>query len=164
VAWNAKSGGNYRERSRKDYINFLSTEYTLGNLRIDAEYRRYWRDQEVWNDMIEVRADTRGWYASAAYRVSKRLEFGGYYSQFLCKYQSGVKPPSYDTSLPGNHIYDKVLTARIDLARFWNLKLEGHFMDGYGTNQSPTGFYATDNPLGFKPKTQLLVVRTGWSF
>jgi hypothetical protein len=71
---------------------------------------------------------------------------------------------SFDTSQPGNHIYDKVVTARVDLTKFWNIKVEGHFMQGYGTNQSPDGFYATDNPQGFQPNTRLLLVRTGWSF
>jgi hypothetical protein len=28
----------------------------------------------------------------------------------------------------------------------------------------PDGFYTSDNPQGLKPKTNLLVVRTGWSF
>ena len=164
VVWTAKTNGNYQERSRRDYINFGYAEYTLGNLRLDYEMRRYWRDQMVWNDMIEVRADTRGSYISAAYRVSKRLELGSYYSRFTCKYQSGVKPPSYDTSLPGNHIYDTVMTARVDLTRFWNVKLEYHMMNGYGTNQSPAGFYATDNPAGYQPKTGLVLMRTVWYF
>jgi hypothetical protein len=164
VVWNRTYGPNYMEHSKKDYVNFGYAEYTIGNLRVDGEYRRYWRDQAVWNDMWETAADTRGWYTSATYRISKRLEVGSYYSQFLCKFKSGTKPASYNTSLPGNHIYDKVVTARVDLTKFWNIKVEGHFMDGYGTNQSPDGFYAADNPKGFQPKTNLLIVRTGWSF
>jgi hypothetical protein len=170
--WTATTGGHYKEYSKKDYSNYFYGDYTLGNLRVDSEYRRYWRDQAVWNGLWGVWADTRGWYASAAYRVSKRLEFGSYYSHFTCKWVSGglgpngptVKPPSLNTSLPGNHIYDKVVTARLDLTRFWNVKVEGHFMDGYGTNQSPDGFYDTTNTQGYKPKTSLLLIRTGWSF
>ena len=56
------------------------------------------------------------------------------------------------------------MTARVDLARFWNVKLEYHMMNGYGTNQSPAGFYATDNPAGYQPKTGLALIRTGWYF
>jgi hypothetical protein len=170
--WTSLTDGNYKEYSNKDYSNYFYGEYTIGNLRLDSEYRRYWRDQAVWNGLWDVWADTRGWYTSAAYRISKRLELGTYYSRFTCKWISGglgpngptVKPPSLDTSLPGNHIYDKVVTARFDLNRWWNVKLEGHFMDGYGTNQSPDGFYDTSNPQGYKPKTAMLMVRTGWSF
>ena len=63
------------------------------------------------------------------------------------------------------HLYDKVVTARFDLNRYWNLKIEGHFMDGYGgTWAYPSGFYTADNPQGLKPKTNLLLIRTGWNF
>ena len=172
AVWTADTGGKYWEKSKQAWSNFLYGEYTLGNLRVDSEYRRSYRNQEVWSGLWSVWADTRGYYPSAAYRFSKRFELGSYYSRFTCTWVSGglgphgptVKPPSLDTSLPGNHIYDKVVTARFDLTRAWNVKVEGHFMDGYGTNQSPDGFYATDNPLGFKPKTNLVLVRTGWSF
>ena len=44
-----------------------------------SEYRRYWRDQEIFNNMWEVQTDVRGWYVEGSYRVSKRLEFGSYY-------------------------------------------------------------------------------------
>jgi hypothetical protein len=48
--------------------------------------------------------------------------------------------PSFDISLPGNHVFDKVVTARVDLTNFWSVKVEAHFMDGYGGNRSPNGF------------------------
>jgi len=170
--WTAQTNGNYEEYSKKAYSNYFYGEYTIGNLRVDSEYRRYWRDQAVWNGLWAVWSDTRGDYTSAAYRISKRIELGAYYSRFTCKWISGgigpkgptVKPPSLDTSLPGNHIYDKVATVRFDITKFWNIKVEGHFMDGYGTNQSPDGFYDTTNTQGYKPKTNLLLIRTGWSF
>jgi hypothetical protein len=44
------------------------------------------------------------------------------------------------------------------------VKVEGHFMDGWGGTMSPNGFYTTDNPSGILPKTNLLLVRTGFSF
>jgi len=37
-------------------------------------------------------------------------------------------------------------------------------MDGYGTPYSFRGFYPLDNPAGMKPKTNMLVIRTGWNF
>ena len=162
-AWSARTLGNYEEHSNKDQSNFAYAEYSLGNLRIDGEYRRYWRDQDVWNNSYEVKADSRGWYISGAYRFSKWLELGSYYSRFSCMYlRNGV--PSFDTSLPTNHLYDKVVSARFDLGRWWNVKVEGHFMDGWGGTQSPDGFYTTDNPAGILPTTRLLLVRTGFSF
>jgi len=156
--------GKYEEHSLKDQTNLGYAEYTIGNLRLDGEYRRYWRDQIAWNGLWEVRADTRGWYTSAAYRFNKWLELGSYYSRYACMYKRGSLAASYDTSLPDHHLYDKTVTARFDLTKFWIVKVEGHFMDGYGSNQSPIGFYAPDNPQGFQPNTKLLIVRTGFSF
>lgn len=63
------------------------------------------------------------------------------------------------------HIYDKVVTARFDLNRFTNLKVEGHFIDGYGIpSQYPSGFYTADNPRGLQPTTNAVLVRTGMNF
>jgi len=137
-AWTARTNGQYEEHSKKDQTNFGYGEYTFGNLRIDGEYRRYWRDQEVWDSSYEVRADTRAWYVSGAYRFTKWLELGSYYSRFSCMYIRGSLPPSFDTSLPANHLYDKVISARFDVNRWWNFKIEGHFMDGWGVSPRPT--------------------------
>jgi hypothetical protein len=111
--------------------------------------------------------DIRGWYPAAAYRISKRLQLGTYYSRFVMDWNAIPAlnvPPDGDQSLPNRHIYDKVVTARFDLTNQWNVKVEGHFMDGYGMDLYPSGFYAPDNPGGLKPKTNLLIVRTGWYF
>jgi hypothetical protein len=101
--------------------------------------------------------DERGWYASAAYRVSKRLELGAYHSWFYPTWRE-------DRSSPAGHMFDQTVTARIDLTRFWDLKIEGHFIDGYGAPQFFRGFYPANNPAGLKPKTNLLVIRTGFNF
>jgi hypothetical protein len=164
AAWTARTHGQYEEHSKKDQTNFAYGQYTVGNLELDGEYRRYWRDQQVWDNSYEVRVDTRGWYMAAAYRISKHLALGTYYSRFDVKYVRANLAPSYDTSLPANHLYDKVISARIDLTRFWNVKVEGHFMDGWGGNQSPDGFYTQDNLQGVQPKTNMFLVRTGFSF
>jgi hypothetical protein len=77
----------------------------------------------------------------------------------------------YSPARPGlapaysGHVYDKVVTGRVDLNRFINVKVEGHFMDGYGVpGYYPSGFYQVDNPEGLKPGTNALVVRTGFNF
>ncbi len=156
--------GPSEEHSNKDQTRQFYAEYTRGNLKIDWEHRRYFRDQQVWNNLYNVWGDTRGWYLSGAYRISKRLELGSYYSHLSTVYQRGSLAPILDTDGPAGHIADKVVTARIDLTGHWNFKVEGHFMDGYNNNQYPGGFYAPDNPQGLKPKTGLLVLRTGWNF
>ena len=163
AAWYARTNGQYEEHSNKDQTNFVYGEYALGNLKVDAEYRRYWRGQEVWNNSYTVEVDTRAGYVAAAYRISRHLELGSYYSRFQVKYVRN-NVPAYDTSLPGGHLYDKVVTARVDINKWWNVKVEGHFMDGWGGTMSPDGFYTTDNPKGILPTTNLFLVRTGWSF
>jgi hypothetical protein len=70
-------------------------------------------------------------------------------------------PNQTDTSLPLHHIYDKVITARFDLTKFWNVKVEGHFMDGYVHDAYPEGFYPQVNPSGFKKNTDALVLIKG---
>jgi len=159
----------YQVSSKSDWTNQYYGEYAVGKLRFDTEYRRYFRD-EPYTSNSEASNDVRGWYVSGAYRIHKRLELGSYYSRYaITSLVSGALaaagfPDQTDTSLPANHIYDKVITARVDLNRFWNVKVEGHFMNGYGAGTYPGGFYPQVNPTGFKPNTNALVLKTSWSF
>jgi hypothetical protein len=151
------------EKSKADWTNQFYGEYTVGKLRIDCEYRRFVHDGIVDQGTIETVADVRGWYVSADYRVMKRLALGSYYSHYSITSVSGgplgdLIPDETDTRLPANHIYDKVVSARVDLNKFWNAKVEGHFMDGYGASSFPDGFYPQVNPQGFKPNTNALVL------
>ncbi len=159
----------YSEVSKADWTNHFYGQYTVGKLRIDSEYRRFVHDGIINRDALETITDVRGWYVSGAYRIIKRLELGSYYSHYSITSVSGgplsvFAPHETDTSLPGNHIYDKVITARIDVQKFWNVKVEGHFMNGYGASTYPDGFYPQVNPQGFKPNTNALVVRTSVNF
>jgi hypothetical protein len=158
----------YSEFSKADWTNQFYGEYTKGRLRIDSEYRRYWRDQ-ILNGTSESFADVRGWYVSGAYRICKRVQIGSYYSRYtIANVVTGALsvfyPSATDTNLPTGHEYDKVITGRVDLNRFWYVKVEGHFMNGYGSGPYPTGFYSQVNPQGFKPNTNALVVKTGINF
>jgi hypothetical protein len=159
----------YSEFSKADWTNQFYGEYTKGRLRIDSEYRRYWRNQEIFNGTSESFADVRGWYVSGAYRICKRLQIGSYYSRYtitnvVTGALSAFYPPATNSSLPADHDYDKVITGRVDLTRYWNVKVEGHFMNGYGSGPYPNGFYTQVNPQGFKPDTNALVVKTGINF
>lgn len=101
---------------------------------------------------------SKAFFVGAAYRVCKRLELGTYNSRFFLDQSSTPSNPNT------NHIYDQSVTARIDLASFWNVKVEGHFMNGYGDLYSARGFYLGVNPDGLKPDTNMIVVRTGVNF
>jgi hypothetical protein len=160
----------YSEFSRADWTNQYYAEYTHGKLRIDSEYRRYFRDQMIFGGTSENPDDVRGWYVSGAYRIAKRFELGSYYSRYtITSIIAGVLasegfPSQTDTSLSANHIYDKVITGRVDLKKFWNVKVEGHFMSGYGSSTYPDGFYPQVNPQGFAPNTNALLMETGFNF
>jgi hypothetical protein len=159
----------YSESSRKDWTNQFYGQYTHGKLKIDVEYRRNLRE-EVSQETSTVETDARGWYVSGAYRISKRFQVGSYYSRYtigevIGGFLAEVGVPSQtNLGLPADHIYDKVITGRVDLNRYWNVKVEGHFMDGYGSNGYPDGFYPQVNPQGFKPNTNALVIKTGINF
>ena len=160
------------ERSKADWTNQFYGEYTFEKLRIDSEYRRFVNDEDDLigdNVLLSINTDVRGWYVSGAYRLAKRLELGAYYSHYsITHLASGplaeVFPDQTDSSLPANHVYDKVVTVRLDLKKFWDVKLEGHFMNGYGSSIFPDGFYPQVNPGGFKPNTNAFVVKTGINF
>jgi hypothetical protein len=159
----------YSEASKSDWTNQFYGEYTVGRLRVASEYRRYWRNQELFGGTSESFGDVRGWYVSGAYRICKRLQIGSYYSRYTVTNSvagalSAFYPPATDTSLPDNHDYDKAITGRVDLNRYWNAKIEGHFMNGYGSGPYPNGFYTQVNPQGFKPDTNALVIKTGVNF
>ena len=157
------------ENSKADWTNQFYGEYAVGKLRIDSEYRRLLHDGIVNHGDIETITDVRGWYVSGTYRVAKRLALGSYYSRYSITTVSGGPfgfeiPEETDTSLPANHIYDKAITARVNLNKFWNVKLEAHFMNGYGASTYPDGFYPQVNPQGFKPNTSALVLKTSLHF
>jgi hypothetical protein len=150
----------YERDTLKDNMPAYYAEYTIGNFRFDAEYRKENKTTKgtaitgVWNTPTSY--DIRMGYGSAAYRICKRLEVGTYYSRYY---------PNFATpfhSLPANHLFDHDVTARIDLASFLDLKIEGHFLDGNPVGNALRGFYSQDNPDGVLPTTRLLVLRLGY--
>lgn len=141
---------------KKDDIYAYYVTYGKGNLKVDGEYRREWRVQST-NSAKDADADVRSWYISAAYRICKLLEVGSYYSRWYANWQNPTQNPS-------DRIFDPAVTARFDLTRWWNIKVEGHFMSGWGGQGTFRGFYSSLNPGGLQPDTSALVVRTGWNF
>jgi hypothetical protein len=127
---------------------------------VGPDYRRLQLDILPINVHVTPEWNARSWYVSGAYRFTPHIELGSYYSFF-------THDQNVDESLPGNHIYDKAVTARFDLKSYWTVKVEGHFIDGYGGSDSTRGFY--NFPIlgevnTMKPQTNMLLVRTGFSF
>jgi hypothetical protein len=133
-------------------------DYQASRLRVSGEWRHELSDT-VLVPAVYARNVVRSHssFAAASYRLFEKLEVGSYYSHYL-----------YDTTLPSsnpdNHIYDTAVSGRVDLNRFWNVKVEGHFIDGNGSPTLARGFYRRDNTAGFNAKTHMLVIRTGVNF
>jgi hypothetical protein len=150
-----------------DRVMAVYGDYTWGQFHAAAEYRDQTRRAELTAEIpgrpvvSRLGADEPAWFGSAAYRFSKRIEAGGYYSHY---HVSAFNQPVPQKQLGRDHIFDKVVTMRVDLAPFWIFKVEGHFMDGVGSSGQAHGFYPQDNPQGLEPTTRMLVLRTSWYF
>jgi hypothetical protein len=132
-------------------------DYQKNQIRLSAE----WRREAVSVLIPELGSpasaiDSRAWFAAASYRVNKYFEFGSYYSKY-------VTNTARSASLDDNHISGPAVTARFDLNKYWNVKVEGQFMDGTGDLSYSHGFYHRDNAT-VSPSTNLLIVRTGFNF
>lgn len=144
---------------RSDWINQFYAEYSWQKLLLDAEWRRSWDDTGT-PGANESQINTHAWYVSGAYRVTKRVQVGSYYSHYTVDF-----PIANLTPAGNGHSYDKVISGRVDINRFFNIKIEGHFIDGYGYPVvSPIGFYYANNPNGIMNDTKALVVRGGFHF
>ncbi|MEO8257865.1 MAG: hypothetical protein ABI868_11020 [Acidobacteriota bacterium] len=150
-----------------DRIAAIFAEYTYGGFHTEAEYRREKRRADIYGDIPDrpligsTGSDETAWFTSGAYRFSRWFEIGAYYGHFHVR-PVGLEDPAGG---PGrDHIDDKTVTLRFDLTRFWEIKIEGHFIDGVGNSREAHGFYPQDNPEGFTRTTNMLVVRTGFYF
>jgi hypothetical protein len=139
------------------YVTAVYGDYTHDKLRLNAEYRRNlsYYDFTLLGQTSNAQASDRGWYATISYRILPKLEVGTYHSRYYVDQPSAPGPHA-------THIFDQTVTARYDLTRWSNVKVEGHFMDGYGDLYSAHGFYLRSNPNGTQPKTNMLVVRVGF--
>jgi len=149
-------------------ITAAYADYTIGNWHFDTEFRRghYMADITTPALPFVYRWDgsNTGWFGSVAYRITKRLELGTYNSRYYVDFSSVPGSPDENPDPASHHIFDQTATARFDINRFWNVKVEGHFIDGYGDIYSAHGFYLRNNSDGLKPKTNMLVLRTGFNF
>jgi len=143
-----------------DFTNQFYGEYVHGRWRFDAEAKRYYRHHYVRNGAFDDHLNVHAWYVAGSFRVSKRLEIGSYYSRYT---MTSTFFKLFNTSLPSAHDYDKVVSGRVDFNRYWNMKVEGHFMDGYAYGPYPNGFYPQQNPA-YKPNTNALVLKTSVNF
>lgn len=141
-----------------EHITSGYADFARGKWHLSTEYRRDYNVESytLFGAGGSSNQSTKGWFGAVAYRAAKWLELGTYNSRFY------VDKPQNPADTASNHIFDQTVTARFDLTRWWNIKIEEHFMNGYGDTYSAHGFYSADNPAGLKPTTNMFVIRTGF--
>jgi len=146
----------YIQNLTYDKITATYVEYTASGFIFDGEYRmepqRANYDTSTGVQSFTTK-DTRQGYVSASYRISKWLELGAYYSRYYKNWAANHGDPA-------NHIFDQAISGRVDLKKYLDLKIEGHFMDGAMIDSSLSrGFFAISNPNGIKPQMRLFVLK-----
>jgi hypothetical protein len=138
--------------------NFYA-EYVYGNLRFAGEYRsepKIVQLNEPNGVLVQGSQDSRSGYVSLSYRFTKWLELGTYQSRYIDNWTT-------IHSDPRNHIFDQTITARFDISRMVDFKLEEHFINGAAIDGVlDHGFYAAPNPNGLAPSMHMLVARIGY--
>jgi hypothetical protein len=154
------NGGESVLKTQSAWTNQFYGQYTWKKLVLDTEYRHYYVNALANGGPYGLETDVRGWYVAGSYQIAKRITVGSYYSHY------GITvPPNLIIPVGSGLDHDKVLTARFDLNRFFNIKVEGHFMHGFGMpDDYPNGFYSIDNQQGLKPNTTALVIKTSFHF
>jgi hypothetical protein len=139
-------------------VQALFGELQHDRVRFAAEWRQEATETRLTPAIApDTTMTSRGWFASGSYRLNDRLELGAYRSNH-------VPDISLSADDDTNHIRDNAIAARVDLNKFWHVKVEGHFIDGNGNISYARGFYLRSNPTGFEPTTRMLVIRTGVTF
>jgi hypothetical protein len=157
------AGGAYTIDTPPDRVSVGYGDYNRGRWEFSSEYRSTLEDLAIRSPLFGPTAymlnqSTEAWFATAAYHVTPKLQVGVYHSNV---HEDNPNNPKNTAS---NHITDEVGTARYDVNSHWEVKAEGHFMDGYGDIYSAQGFYSQWNPQGLKPKTNMLVLKAAFNF
>ncbi len=91
------------------------------------------------------------WYIMGSYQLAKKIQVGGYYSNYVTNGQ--------DPRQPGNYSKDWVASSRYDFNSYFYGKIECHFLRG-----DALGYYGSTNPTGLKPNSNMLMAKIGFSF
>jgi hypothetical protein len=149
--------------STPEHMTSGYADYVHGKWHFNTEYRR---DYSISSYVLlgapgAISLSTKAWFGTVAYRVTKRLEVGAYNSRFYIDTPlTAAATP--DTDPAANHIFDQTIAARFDVTKWMNVKIEEHFINGYGDAYAAHGFYAADNLNGLKPNTNMFVIRAGF--
>ena len=127
-----------QETATKSQTQQFDGQYAVGNLKLDSEFRR----------LLCFEAVRTGEPLLPLYDY---LEAG--YESRRHRHKS-ARPSPLRQGCDGAHRSDEVLAR----------ESRGPFHGRLGWEQVPAAFHTPGNPQGIKPKTHLLLIRTGWHF
>ncbi|HTW32943.1 MAG TPA: hypothetical protein VMD76_14775 [Candidatus Sulfotelmatobacter sp.] len=136
--------------------NFMDAFYAEWKWKKASFEGEYWRSPvrpvlTIGAEVVPISVDSRAWYAMASYELTNKLQAGTYYSHYVNQ--------NADTSLAQNYSKDWVIAGRYNFNQYFYGKLEGHFLHGTGL-----GYYASTNPNGLEPNSNMLAARVGFAF
>jgi hypothetical protein len=110
------------------YLAVGSIEYAAHDLLLQAEYTQQRSDLTSDNQAVALSRVTvsEAGYGLAAYRISRWLQPGAYYSLAYANRNLGAGQDDRNVQ------HDLAATLRFDINNFWLVKVEGHFMHGTG--------------------------------
>ncbi len=139
-----------------------SVEYMYAGLTFAAEYLEMRREYKETLTNIPDTITSQGYYASLAYRYSKFLEIGTYYSEYYTdKDDKDGEDYAGETNFPDHTVFlkDFAQSIRLDLNDNWIFKFEHHLMDGTDI------MYPQDNlDDGTKQRYSLFAAKMTFSF
>ena len=143
--------------AQPQHITAVYGDYAHGRWHFNGEFRknRQLLNTSLFGVTSVGNASDRGMFLTASFRVTNRLEVGAYNSRYYIDKPIDQRPAA-------SHIFDQTITARYDITKWWNVKVEGHFINGFGDSFSAHGFYLRDNS-NLKPVTNMLIIRTGYN-
>jgi hypothetical protein len=127
-------------------------KYEKDKLLVAFEYERNWVNQLVQfpgQPDSYTRADDRGWYAMASYKITPRFTAGVYESQNF-DHQADLGPSRYYKEF--------VFSGRYDFSQYVYAKAEEHLIQGTGL-----AFDSNLNP-DIQPRSQLSALKIGITF
>jgi len=100
------------------------------------------------------------WDVMGTYHFTNKLAAGSYFSRVWgTSFIDTFRWPYYNPSKSEFHGNDTVVNARYDINRYFYLKIEGHYIDGY-----LGAFFPVTNPNGLQKVTRLAMTRFGFTF
>ncbi|GAK51222.1 hypothetical protein U14_02465 [Candidatus Moduliflexus flocculans] len=163
---NIAPGTPILKNTEDDLVFILSAEYTRNNLTIAAEYQKEHEYNQVARNPSSgafKRGDgtnSEGYYVSLAYRLTKWLQCGAYYSVYYPDTDDKDGKFLEENGSPAFDAWQKemALTARFDLTEQWLLKFEGHAING------TAGVPEFANLDGLNEDSFLFAIKTTFSF